>query len=74
MAALDLRGLNATQASNVTSAVSGAGAIGLGYLSDSADIKPSGFNELVTERLTTLPYTRQQFEEAANQGKYPGQE
>lgn len=71
MGALDIRNLEG-QASNIKAEYPGTTGITHGYLASGSDA-PYGFNGY-THKVDSLPYTRQQYEEAANQGKYPGQE
>lgn len=71
MGALDIRNLEG-QASNIKADRPGTTGITNGYLASGSDA-PYGFNG-GTHKVDSLPYTRQQYEEAANQGKYPGQE
>ena len=71
MVALDIRNLEG-QASNIKAERPGTTGITNGYLASGSDA-PYGFNG-DTHKVDSLPYTRQQYEEAGNQGKAPGQE
>lgn len=70
MGALDIRNLEG-QASNIKAEYPGTTGITHGYLASTGNDSIYGFN---ADKVASLPYTRQQYEEAANQGKYPGQE
>ena len=64
MVALDIRNLEG-QASNIKAKYPGTTDISSGYLASGSDA-PYGFNG---DKVDSLPYTRQQYEEAGNQGK-----